>query len=339
MGVTWSAIRGQQMAVDLLRRAAAGGRVAHAYLFAGPPGVGKRLAALELARSLNCLAPHAGEACGSCRSCLKLAEDPPVHPDVMVVEPDGRVIRTEQMRQVQNEVYARPTEGRFRVIVIDGAERMNAESGNRLLKVLEEPPSYACFVLLTTNAAGVLPTIVSRCQIVHFSPLPPEEVAAVVQEKAGIGVEEAHLFASLAGGSVGAALAMAANPEVAQRRDEALRLLLRLGEMDDADLLEQAGAWEKEKDHLEERLEMVALWLRDALLLAREAPERLVMNRDRIADAHRIAHRYGGEGLMAMLESVAAARGALLRNANTRLVLDVLLLDLHGAAQPGAGWR
>ncbi|OTA42199.1 MAG: hypothetical protein A6D92_00885 [Symbiobacterium thermophilum] len=235
------------MAVDLLRRAVAGGRVAHAYLFAGPAGVGKRLVALELARSLNCLEPRAGEACGACRSCLKLSAEPPVHPDVTVVEPEGRMIRTEQMRQVQNEVYARPTEGRYKVVIIDGAERMNAESGNRLLKVLEEPPPYACFVLLTTNAAGVLPTIVSRCQIVHFSPLPAEAIAAVLQEKAGIGPGEARLFASLSGGSVGAALAMAANPEVGRRRDEALSVLLRAGEMDDADLLEQAAAWEKEK--------------------------------------------------------------------------------------------
>lgn len=331
--MTWSAIRGQQMAVDLLRRAAAGGRVAHAYLFAGPPGVGKRLAALELARSLNCLAPHAGEACGSCRSCLKLAEDPPVHPDVMVVEPDGRVIRTEQMRQVQNEVYARPTEGRFKVVILDGVERMTPESGNRLLKVLEEPPAYACFVLLTTNVAGVLPTIVSRCQIVHFSPLPPEEVAAVLQEKAGIGPEEARLYASLSGGSVGAALAMARSPEVARRRDEALGLLLRLGEMDDADLLEQAGEWEKEKEHLEERLDMAALWLRDALLVARGAPERLVVNADRMADVRALADRCGPSGLMAMLESLAGARDALLRNANARLVLDVLLLDLASAVR------
>ena len=257
----------------------------------------------------------------------------------MVVEPDGRLIRTEQMRQVQNEVYARPTEGRFRVVMIDGAERMNAESGNRLLKVLEEPPSYACFVLLTTNAAGVLPTIVSRCQIVHFSPLPPEEVAAVVQEKAGIGVEEAHLFASLAGGSVGAALAMAAQPGGGpapgrgpappappggdgRRRPAGTGRRLGKGEGPPGGA---AGDG--------------ALWLRDALLLAREAPERLVVNGTGSRTRSRIAHRYGGEGLMAMLESVAAARGALLRNANTRLVLDVLLLDLHGAAQPGAGWR
>lgn len=331
--MSWSAIRGQDMAVQLLRRAVATGRVAHAYLFAGPPGVGKRTTAWELARSLNCLSPAGDEACGACTSCRKLAADPPVHPDVTLVEPDGRFIRTEQMRAVQTEMYARPTEGRVRVAIIDGAERMNAEAGNRLLKVLEEPPAYARFVLLTTNLAGVLPTIVSRCQIVHFSPVPPEEIAAILQQRAGLDPGRARLFASLSGGSVGGALEMAGNPEVGERRDSALRLLLRLGDMDDADLLAQAEVWEKDRDHLEAHLEMTTLWLRDALLLAQGAPERLVVNCDRTADARRLAERYGGGGLLAMLEAVASAREQLLRSANTRLVLDVLMLRLRGAVQ------
>jgi len=321
------------MAVQLLRRAVATGRVAHAYLFAGPPGVGKRTTAWELARSLNCLSPAGDEACGACTSCRKLAADPPVHPDVTLVEPDGRFIRTEQMRAVQTEMYARPTEGRVRVAIIDGAERMNAEAGNRLLKVLEEPPAYARFVLLTTNLAGVLPTIVSRCQIVHFSPVPPEEIAAILQQRAGLDPGRARLFASLSGGSVGGALEMAGNPEVGERRDSALRLLLRLGDMDDADLLAQAEVWEKDRDHLEAHLEMTTLWLRDALLLAQGAPERLVVNCDRTADARKLAERYGGGGLLAMLEAVASAREQLLRSANTRLVLDVLMLRLRGAVQ------
>jgi len=321
------------MAVHLLRRAVASGRVAHAYLFAGPPGVGKRTVALELARSLGCLSPVGDEACGTCSSCRKLAVDPPVHPDVTLVEPDGRLIRTEQMRAVQAEVYARPTEGRVRVVIIDGAERMNAESGNRLLKVLEEPPAYACFVLLTTNLAGVLPTIVSRCQIVHFSPVPAEESAVILQQRAGLDPGRARLFASLSGGSVGQALEMAGNPEVGERRDAALQLLLRLGEMDDADLLAQAETWEKDRDHIEANLEMTTLWLRDALVLAQGAPERLVVNCDRTPDARRLAARYGGGGLLQMLEAVTAARGQLLRSANARLVLDVLMLRLHGAAR------
>ena len=333
--MSWSTIRGQDLAVDLLRRELVSDRVAHAYLFTGPAGVGKRRAAMVLAMSLNCLDPAGdGSPCGICRSCRELSADPPVHPDVMVVEPEGRFIKTEQMRTVQTEVYARPSEGRTRVIIIDEAERLNAEAGNRLLKVLEEPPAYARFILLTRNPAGVLPTILSRCQIVHFAPLPPELIAPIVQEQAGTGPAEARLFASLSGGSVGAALALAGNPVVGQRRGEALDLLLRLDEMDDAALLEQAEALEKQKEGLDAWLEMLTLWLRDGLLIAQEAPDRLIVNGDRLDEVRRLAVRYGAGSLMEMLESVSKARGQLLRNANTRLVLDVLLLNLHSAAHP-----
>lgn len=308
--------------------------VAHAYLFAGPRGVGKRLTALELARSLNCLQPLSdGGACGECRSCRKLAAEPPAHPDLILVEPDGRFIKTEQMREVQTEIYARPTEGRVRVVIVDGAERLNAEAGNRLLKVLEEPPPYAKFVLLTTNLAGVLPTIVSRCQIVHFSPLTPELVAEIIQDRVGLRADQARPYAALSGGSVGAAIEMAGGQEVLQRRDDALALLLRVGEADDAALLEQAEALEKQKESLEARLEMITAWLRDALLLAQGAPERLVMNADRMGEVRRLSARYGSAGLLAMLESVTAARGQLLRNANTRLALDVLMFNLQKAAR------
>lgn len=176
--MSWSAIVGQPMAVRLLRQAITFNKVAHAYLFVGPQGVGKRLTAMELAKSLNCLSPRSdGSACDSCVSCRKIAAEPPTHPDLVVVMPDGRFIKTDQMRELQSEMYARPTEGRARVAIIDGAERLNAEAGNRVLKLLEEPPPFAVFVLLTHNLAGVLPTIVSRCQIVNFPPLASEEVA------------------------------------------------------------------------------------------------------------------------------------------------------------------
>jgi len=308
--------------------------VAHAYLFAGPRGVGKRLTAMELAKSLNCLQPQAdGGPCDACRSCRKIDADPPIHPDVILVEPEGRFIKTEQMRAVQTEVYARPSEGKARVVIVNGAERLNAEAGNRLLKVLEEPPSYAKFVLLTTNLAGVLPTIVSRCQIVHFSPLTTEAVAAIIQQRAELGADQARLFAALSGGSVGAAMEMASSPEVIQRRDDALEMLLRIGDMDDAVLLEQAEALEKQKDSLEARLDMVMAWLRDGLLLSQGASERLVMNADRMGDVRRLSARYGGSGLLAMLEAVTLARGQLLRNANARLTMDVLVFHLHRAAQ------
>lgn len=331
--MSWSVVRGQPLAIRMLRQAVAAKKVAHAYLFVGPQGVGKRLTARELAKSLTCLQPQPdGSACDTCRSCRKVAAEPPVHPDLLLVEPEGRFIRTEQMRSLQAEIYARPTEGRARIAIIDGAERLNVESGNRVLKVLEEPPPYATFILLTHNIAGILPTIISRCQVINFPPLATDDVSQILQEKAGLPMADAHLFASLSGGSVGLALDLANNPEVLERRNEALDLLLGLAEMDDVALLGKAEAYEKQKESLEQQLEMLTVWLRDALLLSQGAPEHLVINADRLSEARRLAIRYGPNPLLAMLEAVSAVRGQFTRNANPRLALDVMLLSLHRAA-------
>lgn len=332
--MSWSAILGQPLALRLLRQAMAANKLAHAYLFVGPQGVGKRLTAMELAKALNCRSPRAdGSACDTCISCRKMAPDPPTHPDLMVVVPDGRFIKTDQMRELQSEMYARPVEGRARIAIIDGAERLNAEAGNRVLKLLEEPPAYAVFVLLTHNLAGILPTIASRCQIVNFPPLAIDEVAAFLQEQRQLDAGQARLFAALSGGSIGRAAEIAGSPEVMQRRDEAYELLRQLDQLDDVDLLSQSEGLDKQKENLDAWLEMVTTWLRDALVLSQEAPERLVVNADKVPEVRRLAIRYETQGLMAMLEAVSDTRGQLLRNANTRLALDVLMLRLARAAR------
>lgn len=331
--MSWSAILGQPLAVRLLRQAVSTNKVAHAYLFVGPQGVGKKLTAMELAKTRNCLSPRPdGSACDTCLSCRKMAAEPPAHPDLSIVTPDGRFIKTDQMRELQNEMYARPTEGRARVAIIDGAERLNPEAGNRVLKLLEEPPPYALFVLLTHNLAGVLPTIVSRCQVVNFPPLATDEVAAFLREQRQLDAGQARLYAALSGGSIGRAVELSDSPEISQRRDEAYDLLRRLGELDDVELLAQAEALEKQKESLDAWLEMLTIWLRDGLVLSQEAPERLAVNADKLPEARRLAIRYGASGLMAMLEAVSETRGRLMRNANTRLALDVMMLQLRQAA-------
>lgn len=332
--MSWSAILGQPMATRLLRQAVTTGKVAHAYLFVGPQGVGKQRTAIELAKSLNCLSPQPdGSACDACVSCRKVEADPPTHPDLMLVAPDGRFIKTDQMRELQSEMYARPTEGRARVAVIDGAERLNAESGNRVLKLLEEPPPHAVFVLLTHNLSGVLPTILSRCQIVNFPPLSTEEVTSFLRSNFQLESGQAHMFAALSGGSIGRALEMASTPEVIQRRDEAYGLLRRVGELDDVDLLTQAEAMEKQRESLDAWLEMLTIWLRDALVISQGATEQLVANADKLPEVRQLAMRHETPLLMGMLEAVSEARGRMLRNANQRLSLDVMILQLNQIAR------
>ncbi len=329
--MSWTAVVGQPLAVRLLRQAVASEKVAHAYLFAGPEGVGKRTVALELAMALNCHSPTSAGACGACPSCRKMTSVPPVHPDLALVQPDGRFIKTDQMRELQADMYARPNEARVRVAVIDAADRMNPEAGNRMLKLLEEPPAHAVFVLLTHNLAGVLPTIISRCQVVNFTPLSPEEVGGVLQARWGLEAGQARLYASLSGGSIGRAVAMSQNREVTQRRNDSFDLLNKLRDMDDFALLARAEALEKQKEQLDDWLDMLLVWLRDALLLAQTGLDKLVINADRSTDVRALSRMYGAGTLLTMLDTVTETRGRLQRNANTRLALDVLLLRLRGA--------
>lgn len=331
--MSWGAILGQSLAVRLLRQAVTGGKVAHAYLLVGPDGVGKRTIALELAKALNCQAPMPdGSACDNCLSCRKFAAEPPAHPDLMIVTPEGRFIKTDQMRALQAEMYARPTEGKVRVAMIDGADRMNPEAGNRLLKLLEEPPAYAVLLLLTHNLSGVLPTLISRCQVVHCPPLSPHEVAGALETRHAMEGGRARLFAALSGGSIGRAVRMAHDPAVLQRRDETGEVLSKVREMDDFTLLSLAEALEKQKENLDDWLDLLIVWLRDALLVTQAADPSLLINADRPGVVRWAAEAYSAGQLLEMLAAVTDARRSLQRNANARLVLDVMLLRIHTAA-------
>lgn len=195
---------GQARAVLFLQRAVTTGRVAHAYLFTGPAGVGKRAAALALAQALNCqqvssfefrvpglksgicnLQQHSdtqhptpntqhpespNDGCGECRACRNIANGQ--HPDVQMIEPDGATVKIEQIRTLEADAALVPYEAQWKVFILNNAERMTEAAANALLKTLEEPARNTVFVLLTSTVAALLPTIVSRCQAVTFSPLP-----------------------------------------------------------------------------------------------------------------------------------------------------------------------
>jgi DNA polymerase-3 subunit delta' len=324
---------GQPLALRLLRQAVAADKVAHAYLFVGPEGVGKRTVALELAKTLNCLAPSADGACDTCASCHKITAVPVTHPDVRVIAPEGRFIKTDQIRELQEEMYARPSEGRRRVAIIDGADKMNAEAGNRILKLLEEPPAYAVLILVSSNLSGVLPTLISRCQVVNFPPLSPEDVATALRSQAGLDAQQAKVFASLSGGSIGRAAALAHDEGVAARRDQSCELLRQLASLDDLALMGQAELLEKEREHLDDWLELLTAWVRDGLVVAQTGSTQLVINADRLDAVKSIAIQIGNVGLMDMLAAITEVRGNLQRNANTRLALDVLMLRLGDIAR------
>ncbi len=225
--MSFSRLRGQDRAVEALRAALAAGRLAHAYLFTGPDGVGKRKLAKELAKAVLCTTKE-DDACDECLTCRAIDKDSSWDYFALSVEdskgqarpvadPD-REIKVGSVRALERAFSLKNTAGRFRVCLIPRAERMNEEAQNALLKTLEEPAGPRLLILTTSQPQALLPTVVSRLARVRLRPLSAEEVAAHLVEEAGVKKTEAKELAAAAGGSIGAALG-ASLEEVRAARD------------------------------------------------------------------------------------------------------------------------
>jgi len=199
-------ILNQDPAVNLLKSALKKNRIAHAYLFTGPSGVGKKTTAKAFIYHLFCHINN-DAPCGECLSCKKL--DKEIHPDVIRISPEKRDIRIDTVREIERFIRFRPLEAAYKVIIIQQAEKLNPEAGNALLKSLEEPPSYVIFILITENPTQLLPTILSRSQIVKFRPLSEKTIKDFLIKYAQYDEVMAQTLAELSLGSLGRALEIA----------------------------------------------------------------------------------------------------------------------------------
>lgn len=319
----WGII-GHGWAVRTLQRSLARGRLSHAYLFLGPPRIGKATLALALARAINCT----GEAapCGACRACRLIAAGR--HPDVRVVEGgEARAIHIDQVRELQRQVLLSPVEARQRVVVLTDFQGATPEAANCLLKTLEEPPVGVVLVLTATSEARLLPTIVSRCQALWLRPPPADVIARGLQEQLGVDVAQAATIARLAAGRVGWAVEAARDGALLSRREEQLRRLHEVLSADTLGRLRLARDLSNEPEELPGLLDLWLGWWRD-LLLWRAGCAQWACNVDQEAALQRAAQEHDLPALLAGVKALAEARRRLDQNANPRLTLEVLFLNL-----------
>jgi len=320
--MTFGRILGHDRQKDILRRAVAGKRLAQAYLFEGPEGVGKALMAQALARLIFC---HEGDGCGDCPACRKI--DHHNHPDLHLLEPDGKFIKIEQVRELQRQMSLRPLEAPRKIALISGAETMNQAAGNALLKTLEEPQGEALFILLTHQPERLLPTIRSRCQRLQFGHLPLEKLKSSLTEKLGLDATEGHLLATLAEGSFKKALGRDREFYIARRR-ELLKAVTALSPGSVVPLFELAKSLAEEKEILPDVLEILLAFYRDLLLFSHARPEQELVNIDQMEKIRREAGRENVAALLRKLDAVVECRRHLERNVNTQLAVEVMLMRL-----------
>lgn len=210
----FSGILLQDLAVRHLTRSYANGRIAQTYLFAGKESTGRMPAAMAFAALLQCQSPTTDargifDSCQSCDSCRRIAAGS--HPDVNVITPDGNEIRISQVRAMQESASLKPGTGRWQVFILDPADRLNVSSANSLLKILEEAPSHAVFILLARDTGAVLPTVLSRSEIVRFASPSHQQARETIIARHGFTTEAAARCYALSEGRFGQALYIAAN--------------------------------------------------------------------------------------------------------------------------------
>jgi len=316
----YSRLTGHRKAKQLLHQAICSGRLPHAFLFRGPAGVGKTLFARGVAAALNCRQPDNGKACLVCSSCRKMASAN--HPDFQVITPDKGIMKIGQIRDMSRSLNYPPYESEYRVTVLEDVHTMRREAGNSLLKTLEEPPPNNLLILTVEGSQEILQTLVSRCQVIPFGPLLPEEATAVLQQH-GLDEQEATLLARLAEGSPGKALLCHDHELVAlwRRITGFLEDPAHSAEKSTLQLLEMAEVMAGLKDNLLPFLGLLKLWLRD--LLVAKTDDKVV------AGGIETLKTWSSEQLFAKLHSVVAAEQQLRRNCNRNLVCEVLLFALQ----------
>ncbi len=321
--MAWQII-GHDQAVDFLKQSIAIDQVAHAYLFSGPPQIGKTRLARTLAQALNCTQPDT--PCGHCRSCRKVEQG--THPDVQIVEGQSATggLLIDQVRALQRDAVLRPYEGRYRVFILRHAGRATAEAADSLLKTLEEPPAHVVVILTAVHGEALPSTVVSRCQCLDLRPATVGAVEEALRER-GVPPTQAQLLARLSAGRTGWALRASEEETFLQQRLRDLDKLVELLSKSRDERLE--AAWSTSRDPLR-ALDLIEVWIgwwRDLLLLYGQGQDHIV-NVDRIDELLRLAPYCTLSQTWTMLKALQTTATRLEANVNPRLAMESLLLQL-----------
>jgi DNA polymerase III subunit delta' len=329
---------------DFLARILSAGRLPGALLFVGPEGIGKKQFALEVARSVLCREANGFGGCGKCAICQRIGKFVfPTsekrddfdrvfigeHLDVGQVIPFGRNIGVGAIRDLEREANFRPNEGTKRFFIIDDADKLNLSSANALLKTLEEPPATTHIFLITSRYNSLLPTIISRCQVLRFGPVEAAEIESHLLATKEFSPEDASAAARISGGSIGRALAMNGE-DFRDHRKAMLKVVeARTAGNDNTALLraaEETGD-ARMKDSFELRLDILQSLLRDVWQLKKGRGKDALINADLHDSLARYAENALAEDLTGFIAEIEKVRENLLVNINRKIATDALFMS------------
>jgi DNA polymerase-3 subunit delta' len=304
-------IIGQDNALRILQGVISKDRVPHAMLFVGEDGIGKKLAAVNFAKALNCLEPKENDACDACPSCVRI--DKGIHTDVTIVgdEEDGGQIKIAAVRRLQESLSYKPFEGRWKIFIIDNADTLNPSAANAFLETLEEPSSMSILILISSRPDMMLATIRSRCQKVIFTPLPAAEMERLLLlKKKDIDKETLSLMSTLSGGRLSHAL----NDDLLSQRDALFEKFLLMLDRPDKE------TW-ADRDEMQQWFDWCQLWLRDIAVLNATGRRDLIINTDKESEIEEISKKASLNDIIRLSNKLDELRRVLRFNLNVPVTI------------------
>lgn len=334
MNITWELeimsfdeIIGQENAKKILINSLDRGRTVNAYIFSGPGGVGKYFTAKVFAKALNCI--EKDKPCGICPQCGKIQRN--VHPDVRVIDGGKSSIKIDEIRELQEDMSLRPYEGHYKIYIIKNAENMTTQAANSLLKTLEEPPDYGIIILTTSNYHILLPTIISRSQIVSFNPIPQRDMEEFLKDKFVGNSDKIKLLSAFARGSIGQALKLAEDEEFIELRNICTRFLeILTEENNEREVFLFVDELIKRKKSINEVLNILIFIFRDLMLLKTYKQETIIVNSDIKEKLIYHSKILSIEGIYNILETIKKMKYDLNSNVNFNIAVEVMLSKIMG---------
>ena len=320
-------ILGNELVKDHFKKAIANHKISHAYILTGEAGMGRKSIANAFAMTLLC-EKGGSEPCMSCHSCKQVMSGN--HPDLIYVthEKPGSIGVDDVREQINDTIMIRPYSSYYKIYIVDEAEKMTVQAQNALLKTIEEPPSYAVIILITTNQEAFLPTILSRCVQMKLKPLKDFTIKSYLTQNLHIAEKDADICAAFARGNLGKAIHLASSDEFKELFQKVMVLVKNVGTMDISMLLDCIREMKEQNFDIGEVLDLMQLWYRDVLMFKVTKDMNLLIFKDEYKMINETGEKVDYAGLEAILAAIDTARTRLNANVNMELAMELLLLTM-----------
>ena len=318
-------IIGHENIINNLQNTIANGKIAHSYLFEGEESMGKKMVALSFAKTLLCKEQKL-EPCNNCNSCLKF--DSFNHPDFKLIEPEGNLIRRNEIANIIKKVNIAPLESNRRIIVIDDSHKIGMEGQNALLKTLEEPPSYINIILITSNSNMIIPTILSRCERIKFHSIESEKTEELLINKYNKTVDEAKFIVHFTKGSVGQAIYLSETQDFFEKRKKTIEIIDSIIKGDKYKAFDSYEFFAINKENYKEILDIMIYWFRDLILYKELGNTDLLLNKDKIDILSNQVFLKENK-INDIIENIGNAKQDIQRKVNYQLTIETMLLKMQ----------